>query len=230
MLFLQTSALQNQVRPRSHRSIMLYGIRYTICSPQQTRFCYFHATSLECRLWRRANRIAYSEYSYVIKALLLLVMWMTNVYFDQMHCSWMEKSSYVMGDKIITHDETSTSQNRLPTSKIVIFKQVPAAVPYKVWLQTEGLYSHCQKGQTNWGDSYYHHQKQDFCHSSIHGGCLGETMQSIQESGCCHIFQDAQNFPDFQLSPGSLGTGHIWYPRLLTRWVGFTRQPYRTFL
>ncbi len=52
------------VRPHSHRSIRytVFAIRYTFCSPPQTRFRYFHATSLECRLWRRANRIAYSEY------------------------------------------------------------------------------------------------------------------------------------------------------------------------
>ena len=35
----------------------VFAIRYTIRSPPQTRFCSFHATSLECRLWRRANRI-----------------------------------------------------------------------------------------------------------------------------------------------------------------------------
>ncbi len=38
--------------------IEVYSIRYTIRSPPQTRFCSFHATSLECRLWRRANRTA----------------------------------------------------------------------------------------------------------------------------------------------------------------------------
>ncbi len=53
------------IRPRSHSTCIRYtvfAIRYTFCSPPQTRFRYFHATSLECRLWRRANRIAYSEY------------------------------------------------------------------------------------------------------------------------------------------------------------------------
>ncbi len=36
----------------SHRSIsyMVLTIRYTICSPPQTGFCSFHATSLECSL------------------------------------------------------------------------------------------------------------------------------------------------------------------------------------
>ncbi len=50
--------------PRSHRSIRytVFAIRYTLFSPPQTRFRYFHAPSLECRLWRRANRIAYSGY------------------------------------------------------------------------------------------------------------------------------------------------------------------------
>ncbi len=37
------------LRPRSHRSIRytLFAIHYTFCSPPQTRFRYFHATSLE---------------------------------------------------------------------------------------------------------------------------------------------------------------------------------------
>ncbi len=52
-----TCKLKKWLRPRSHRSM-----RYTFCSPPQTRFRFFHATSLECRLWRKANRIAYSEY------------------------------------------------------------------------------------------------------------------------------------------------------------------------
>ena len=48
----------------SHKSIRytVFAIHYTIRSPPQTRFRSFHATSLECLLWRRANRIAYSEY------------------------------------------------------------------------------------------------------------------------------------------------------------------------
>ncbi len=33
---------------------------------------------------------------------------------------YMEKGLYVMADKIITQDETSTSQNRLLTSKIIV--------------------------------------------------------------------------------------------------------------
>ncbi len=43
--------------PRSHRSIRytVFAIRYTFWSPPQTRFRYFRATSLECRLWRRAK-------------------------------------------------------------------------------------------------------------------------------------------------------------------------------
>ena len=57
LLCLDWDKTGNFSRPRSHRSM-----RYTFCSPPQTRFRYFHSTSLECRLWRRANRIAYSEY------------------------------------------------------------------------------------------------------------------------------------------------------------------------
>ena len=55
-----------RLRLWSHRSIRytVFAIRYAIWSPPLTRFRSFHATSLECRLWRRANRIAYtcSEY------------------------------------------------------------------------------------------------------------------------------------------------------------------------
>ncbi len=52
------------IRHRSHRSIRytVFAIRYTFYSPSQTIFRYFRATSLECRLWGRAKRIAYSEY------------------------------------------------------------------------------------------------------------------------------------------------------------------------
>ncbi len=48
----------------SHKSIRytVFAIWYTIRCPPQTRFRYFHVTSLECRLWRRANRIAYCKY------------------------------------------------------------------------------------------------------------------------------------------------------------------------
>ncbi len=53
---------KQSVKPCSHRSIRYTGIRYTFCSPPQTRFPYFNATSLECRLWRSINRIPYSEY------------------------------------------------------------------------------------------------------------------------------------------------------------------------
>ena len=52
---------------------ILFDIRYTISSLPQTRFRSFHATSLECRpecrLRRRVNRIAYTEFRYSIAAL-----------------------------------------------------------------------------------------------------------------------------------------------------------------
>ena len=62
-IFKVYSSRKERIRPRSHRSIRftVFAIRCTFCSPPQTRFRYFHATSLECCLWRRANRIAYSE-------------------------------------------------------------------------------------------------------------------------------------------------------------------------
>ncbi len=56
--------LLKTLRPRSHRRIRytVFAIRYTFCSPPQTRFHYFYATSLKCRLWWRANRLVYSKY------------------------------------------------------------------------------------------------------------------------------------------------------------------------
>ena len=52
------------IRLWSHRSIQytVFDIRYTIRFSPQTWFRSFHATSLECCLWRRANHVAYSEY------------------------------------------------------------------------------------------------------------------------------------------------------------------------
>ena len=66
--------LTKEVRLWSHRSIRytVFAISYTICSPPQTRFRRFLATSLECCLSRRANRIAYTVYLYVITALRFL--------------------------------------------------------------------------------------------------------------------------------------------------------------
>ena len=54
------SIMHQFIRPWSHRSIRytVFTTHYMICSPPQTRFRSFHASSLECRLWRRANRIA----------------------------------------------------------------------------------------------------------------------------------------------------------------------------
>ncbi len=42
--------------------IEVYGIRYTICSPPQMTFKWCNEEGTESCLWRRANRIAYSEY------------------------------------------------------------------------------------------------------------------------------------------------------------------------
>ncbi len=52
-------------RPRSYGSIhyMVLAIRYTICSPPQTKFKWCSVEVAESRLWRRrAKHIAYSEY------------------------------------------------------------------------------------------------------------------------------------------------------------------------
>ncbi len=57
------------VWPKAVITYSLYATRFTL---RQTRFRSFHATSLECHLWRRANRIEripYTIYSYVITAL-----------------------------------------------------------------------------------------------------------------------------------------------------------------
>ena len=50
----------HSLRLQSHTSILytVFTIRYMINSPPQTRFHSFHATSLESRLWQRANHIA----------------------------------------------------------------------------------------------------------------------------------------------------------------------------
>ncbi len=61
--FYKDSSPHMPIRLWSHRSIhYIFAIRYTICSPPQTRFRSFHATSLECHQWQRANRIANTVY------------------------------------------------------------------------------------------------------------------------------------------------------------------------
>ena len=58
----------SNIRLLSNRSILytVFAIRYTISTPPQTTFRSFFATSMEFYLWRRANRIVYSEYSILL--------------------------------------------------------------------------------------------------------------------------------------------------------------------
>ncbi len=58
------STFDKTIRLWSHRSILytVFAIPYTICSPPQTTFKWCGVEAVESRLWRRANRIAYSEY------------------------------------------------------------------------------------------------------------------------------------------------------------------------